>query len=103
MYQQKGYTITTKKTIVMKTASINCHIKKVRDCYILQAVLLVPVLLLIITIICYYHAKKKVRCKMENNEYKKVCIKNFTCYYFDDIIRVEDLDVNNILIDKKNP
>ena len=38
---------------------------------------------------------------MENNEYKKVCIKNFTCYYFDDIIRVEDLDVNNILIDKK--
>ena len=45
--------------------------------------------------------KKKVRCKMENHEYKKVCIKNCTCYYFDDIIRVEDLDVNNILIDKK--
>ena len=28
---------------------------------------------------------------MENNEYKKVCIKNCTCYFFDDIIRVEDL------------
>ena len=28
---------------------------------------------------------------MENNELKKVCIKNRTCYYFDDIIKVEDL------------
>ena len=42
MYQQqKTSTITTRKintmaTNVTSTASINCHIKKVRDCYILQ-------------------------------------------------------------------
>ena len=27
---------------------------------------------------------------MENNEFKKVCIKNHTCYYFNDIIKFED-------------
>ena len=30
---------------------------------------------------------KKVQYKMENNEFKKVCIKNCTCYYFDDVIK----------------
>ena len=39
---------------------------------------------------------------MENNELKKVPIKNRTCYYFDDIIRLEDFDLDNILIDKKS-
>ena len=39
---------------------------------------------------------------MENNEFKKVCIKNLTCYYFDDIIKLEDFDIDNILIDKKS-
>ena len=38
---------------------------------------------------------------MENNEFKKACIKNRTCYYFDDIIKSEDFDFNNILIDEK--
>ena len=38
---------------------------------------------------------------MENNEFKKVCIKNRTYYYFDDIIQSEDFDLDNILIDKK--
>ena len=38
---------------------------------------------------------------MENNELKKICIRNRTCYYFDDIIKLEDFDLNNILIDKK--
>ena len=28
-------------------------------------------------------------------------IKNRTCYYFDDIIKLEDFDIDNILIDKK--
>ena len=37
---------------------------------------------------------------MENNELKKVCIKNCACYYFDDIIKLEDFDLDNILIDK---
>ena len=29
---------------------------------------------------------------------KKVRIKNRTCYYFDDIIKLEDFDFNDILI-----
>ena len=44
---------------VTSTTSINCHSKKVRDCYILHAVLLVIILLLIITIICYHYGKQK--------------------------------------------
>ena len=47
--------VSTKKTNtiaikVMSTVSINCHSKKVRDCYILHTILLVIILLLIITI-----------------------------------------------------
>ena len=38
---------------------------------------------------------------MENNEFRKVRIKNRTCYYFDDIIKLEDFDIDNTLIDKK--
>ena len=30
---------------------------------------------------------------MENKEFKKVCIKNRMCYYFDDIIKFEDFDL----------
>ena len=50
--------LSTKKTNtiainVTSTASINCHSKKVRYCYILHTVLLVITLLLIITSICY--------------------------------------------------
>ena len=39
---------------------------------------------------------------MENNEFKKVCIKNRTCYYFDEIIRLHDFDIDNILIEEKS-
>ena len=39
---------------------------------------------------------------MENNELKKFRIKNCTCYYFDDVIKLEDFDFNNILIDEKS-
>ena len=39
---------------------------------------------------------------MEDNEFSKVCIKNCTCYYFDDIIKFEDFDIDNILIDEKS-
>ena len=35
---------------------------------------------------------------MENNELKKVCIKNRTCNYFNDIIILEDFNLNNVLI-----
>ena len=37
---------------------------------------------------------------MENNA--KVRIKNRTCYYFDDIIKLEDFHLDSILIDEKS-
>ena len=37
---------------------------------------------------------------MENDEFKKACIKNGTCY-FDDIIKSEDIDFD-ILMDGKS-
>ena len=56
--------IATKKTNIIatnvtNTASINCYSKKVRCCYILHTFLLVIILLMTITIICYYYAKGK--------------------------------------------
>ena len=36
---------------------------------------------------------------MENNEFRKVRIKNDLRYYFDDIIKLEDFDMDNFLID----
>ena len=39
---------------------------------------------------------------MENNELKKVRIKNRTCYYVDDINKLENFDIDNILIDEKS-
>ena len=44
---------------------------------------------------------KTVEYKMENNEFKKVSINNLTCYYVDDIIKLEDFDFNNISVDEK--
>ena len=41
--------------------------------------------------------------KMENNaKLEEIDIKNHTCYYFDDIIKTEDFDLHNILIDEKS-
>ena len=40
--------------------------------------------------------------KLENNELKRVSIKNRMCYYFDDIIKFEDFDFDIILLDKKS-
>ena len=37
---------------------------------------------------------------MENNEFKKVSIKNRSCYYFDDIFKLQGFDFNNILLNK---
>ena len=39
---------------------------------------------------------------MENNEFSKVRIKNCECYYFDDIIILEDFDSDYTLINKKS-
>ena len=39
---------------------------------------------------------------MENNEFKKGFIKNSTCYYFNGMIKLQDVDRYNILIDEKS-
>ena len=39
---------------------------------------------------------------MVNNEFKNVCVKGRTCYYLDDIIKLEDFDLDNILIDEES-
>ena len=36
------------------------------------------------------------------DEFKKFDIKNCTCYYFVDIMKVIDVDFDNILLDKKS-
>ena len=36
-----------------------------------------------------------------NDKLKEIYIKNCTCYYFDNIIKIEDFDLDNILIDEK--
>ena len=64
---------------------------------------------------CYYllslrkNRSKKKKCwhtnnikKEKDNEFKKVGIKSRTCYYFDDIIKIEDLVFDSILLDKKS-
>ena len=51
--------------------SINCHNKKVRyDCYILQTVLLVIILVSTVIIICYHYAKH--RSKQKSVESKRI-------------------------------
>ena len=35
------------------------------------------------------------------NEFKKIDIKNCTCSYFDDVMKVEDINAYNILLDTK--
>ena len=37
-----------------------------------------------------------------NDKLKEINIKGGTCYYFDDIIKTEDFDLDNILIDEKS-
>ena len=34
-----------------------------------------------------------------NNKFTITDIKNHTCYYFDDIVKVEDFDFENVSID----
>ena len=37
-----------------------------------------------------------------NDKLKETDIKNRTCYYFDGIIKIEDFDIDNILIEQKS-
>ena len=39
---------------------------------------------------------------MEPNEFKEVRIKQLTCYYFDDLIKFEEFNFDNILMDEKS-
>ena len=39
--------------------------------------------------------------KAENNELKKLILKGCTCYYFDDMIKIEGFHFDNILTDEK--
>ena len=48
----------------------------------------------------YYHTNI---VEMEsNNELKEIDIQNHVCYYFEDIINVNDLHLDNILWDEKS-
>ena len=38
----------------------------------------------------------------KNDKLKEIDITNRTCYYFDDIIKIEGFHLDNILIDKKS-
>ena len=38
---------------------------------------------------------------VSNDNFLKTDIKNCTCYYLDDIIKIEDFDLDNMLIEKK--
>ena len=39
---------------------------------------------------------------MEKDEFQKFRITNRTCYYYNDIVKLEDCDIDNIVIDKKS-
>ena len=45
---------------------------------------------------------KGYNIKLKNNNFKKVYIKISTQYYFNDIIKLEDFDLDNILTDKQH-
>ena len=62
-------------------------------------------MLLIIAVICFHHAKYRSKVKtwehanstkIETNEFKKARIKSRALYYFDDIIKYEDFDFDNM-------
>ena len=36
-----------------------------------------------------------------NDKLKEITFKNCMCYYFDDVIKIEDFDLDDILIEKK--
>ena len=44
----------------------------------------------------------KLKIIDSNDELKEIDIKNRTCYYFDNIIKIEGFNLDNILIDEKS-
>ena len=67
-------TLSTRKTNTMatnitSTASINCHSKKVRDCYIVLTVLSIKITLLMAVSICCYLIKYRTKhCHFTSNK-----------------------------------
>ena len=116
--------LTNGSAIAMSTVPITFYNKKVRykmNCCILRTVLVVVILLFLIAIICYQCTKQsskqkiywrkimeehwKLKIMEEKEKWKKkeiFCTKNCTCYYFDDIIKFEEFNFDNILIDEKS-
>ena len=39
---------------------------------------------------------------VSNDKLKEINIKNRLCYYFNDMIKIEDFDFDNILLDEKS-
>ena len=37
-----------------------------------------------------------------NDELKEIDIKNRTCYYFVDIVKIEDFDLDNVLVNENH-
>ena len=77
--------------LIFCTSTINSHIA-IYNCYYLLSY-------------TKYRSKQKNywhtnNVRMENNELKKVGISNRS-YYFDDIIKIEDIDFNKFLLVKK--
>ena len=58
------------------------------------------------TFIAFHNASTKAIdikniIKIESNELKETDTKNWTCFYFNDIIKIEDFDFDNVLINEK--
>ena len=92
--------VSTKMTNGTSTDSKNCRSKKVRDCYFTCSFISHP-----ITVDNYYYLLLLCKTNKYNIKWKwiqKNRIKNCTCYYFDDIIKLEDFGLDNILINEKS-
>ena len=51
----------------------------------------------------FWHWVLKIYYKIKNNDkIKEISNKNRTCYYFDDLIKFEDFDIDITLIDEKS-
>ena len=85
-------------TNVMNTASITFRSKRLlyfAHSFIRNHIIIDNYYLLLL-------CKTRYNIKLENNELKKVHSKYCTCYYFDDIIKLEDFNLDNIIIDEKS-
>ena len=81
------------------------------NCFIhfILMVIICLLLLIVICVNCYFYYTKH-RSKQKNLlpfhdisiKLKEIDVKNCTCYYFDEIIKIEDFHFNNILTDEKS-